>query len=506
MPDPVALWELENVTKRFGGVVANDRVSLRLFGGQIHGLLGENGSGKSTLIKTLCGAHQPESGRILRAGQPVTLADPIAARRAGIATVFQEFSLVPTLSVAENVFLGRLPLRRGRQIDWGRMREDARRVLASMSVKIDCDAVVGELSVANQQLVEIAKALAVDATMIVLDEPTAALGIEEIVRLHALLRRLRDQGRAILYISHRLDEVVDLVDAITILKNGRVSSSAEESRIELSYIVQSMVGDVGEHYPKERNATDEVLFRASGLSTANRVRDVSFEVRRGEVFGLGGVLGSGRTEVARAIFGVDRMVAGSMTLRGEPFHPSGPPSAIHRGVALVPENRKADGLFFNFTGFPNVSIASLGKLGAYGTIRLRTEREAGRRLVRDLDITPTAEERLVGTLSGGNQQKIIVARWLFADAELFVLDEPTQGIDIGAKIAVYRLMNRLTAAGKGVLLISSDHDELLAMSDRIGIMSHGRLVGVHLPKELDVTSLVRASTGPGPPAQKEIVA
>jgi ribose transport system ATP-binding protein len=501
---PAPLWELEDVTKRFGEVVANDHVSLRLFGGQIHGLLGENGSGKSTLIKTLCGAHAPDGGRILRAGQPVVLPDPVAARRAGIATVFQEFSLVPTLSVAENVFLGRLPRRRWRRIDWPRMREEARRVLAAMNVAIDCDAVVGALSVANQQLVEIAKALAADATMIVLDEPTAALGIEEIARLHALLRRLRDQGRAILYISHRLDEVVDLVDTITILKNGRVSSSAAQSRIELSYIVRSMVGDVGEHYPKERNATAEVLFRAEGLATANRVCDVGFEVHRGEVFGLGGVLGSGRTEVARAIFGLDRVVAGAMQLRGLPFRPAGPPDAIAAGVALVPENRKADGLFFNFTGFPNVSIASLGKLGAWGTIRLATEREAGRRLVRDLDITPTAEQRLVGTLSGGNQQKIIVARWLFADAELFVLDEPTQGIDIGAKISVYRLINRLTAAGKGVILISSDHDELLAMSDRIGIMSHGRLAGVHQPRELDVTALVRASTGPAP--EKEVVA
>ncbi len=234
------------------------------------------------------------------------------------------------------------------------------------------------------------------------------------------------------------------------------------------------------------------------------MHDVTFEVRRGEVFGLGGVLGSGRTEVARAIFGVDRLVAGSMSFLGAPFRPSGPPAAIRTGVALVPENRKADGLFFNFTGFPNVSIASLGKLGDFGTISLRTEREAGRRLVANLDITPSAEERLVGMLSGGNQQKIIVARWLFADAELFVLDEPTQGIDIGAKIAVYRLINRLTAAGKGILLISSDHDELLAMSDRIGIMSHGRLVGVHQPRELDVTSLVRASTGPE--AEKEVVA
>jgi len=504
MAPPVALWELDQVTKRFGGVVANDRVSLKLFGGQIHGLLGENGSGKSTLIKTLSGAHQPDGGRILRAGEPVALPDPIAARRAGVATVFQEFSLVPTLSVAENVYLGRLPLRRGRQVDWRRMREDARRVLSTMNVDLDPEAVVGSLSVANQQLVEVAKALAADATMIVLDEPTAALGIEEIARLHALLRRLRDQGRAILYISHRLDEVVDLVDVVTILKNGKVSSPAEQSRVELPFIVRAMVGDVGEHYPKERNARSEVLFRAEHLATANRVRDVSFEVRRGEVLGLGGVLGSGRTEVARAIFGLDRLTAGAMTLDGKPYRPSGPPRAIRAGVALVPENRKADGLFFNFTGFPNITIARLGKLGRRGTINLRAERDAGRHLVRELDISATAEQVLAGALSGGNQQKLVVARWLFAEAELFVLDEPTQGIDIGAKIAVYRLINQLTGAGKGVILISADANELLAMSDRVAIMSHGRLVGILRPQELDTTSLVRASAGVA--AQKEIVA
>ncbi len=498
------LWELEQVTKRFAGVVANDRVSLQLHGGQIHGLLGENGSGKSTLIKTLCGAHRPEGGRILRSGEPVVFADPVEARRAGIATVFQEFSLVPTLTVAENVFLGRLPLRRGKQVDWARMHAEARGVLASMAVQVDPNAIVGSLSVANQQLVEIAKALAVDATMIVLDEPTAALGVDEIARLHALLRRLREQGRAILYISHRLDEVVDLVDVVTILKNGRVSSSADESRVELPYIVQSMVGDIGEHYPKEHNVRAEVLFRAERLATANRVCEVSFEVHRGEVFGLGGVLGSGRTEVARAIFGLDRLTAGSMTLLGRPYLPSSPSAAIRAGVALVPENRKADGLFFNFSGFPNITIARLGKLGPHGTLRLRSERDAGRRLVCELEITPAAEERLAGMLSGGNQQKLVVARWLFAEAELFVLDEPTQGIDIGAKIAVYRLVNRLTAAGKGVILISADTNELLAVSDRVGVMSHGRLSGVLEPKELDATSLVRASADLA--GEKEIVA
>ena len=494
---PVPAWELVEITKRFAGITAVDRASLKLMPGEIHGLLGENGCGKSTLIKSLSGAYQPDSGTILRNGRPITLANPSAGRAAGIATVFQEFSLVPSLTVAENIHLGRLPGKHG-QVDWAAMRRAAARVLADMQAAIDVDAVVGQLSVAEQQLVEIAKALAADASMIILDEPTTALGIDEIARLHDLLRRLKAQGRSILYISHRLDEVVDLVQVVTIMKDGRIASAAGQSQVDIAFIVRTMVGDVGEHYPKEANATDEVLLEVESIATDSRLRGVSFTVRRGEVFGLGGVLGSGRTELARAIFGLDPLTRGSITLNGRPLRLANAKQAIRNGLALVPENRKSDGLFLNFTGFPNISIASLGKLGRHGLISPKRERVEGRRLARDLEITPAAETKEVGYLSGGNQQKIVLARWLFADAEIFILDEPTQGIDIGARIAVYRLINNLTAAGKGVILISSDDDELLSMSDRVGIMSHGRLVGIHRPGELDATALVRASAGVHP--------
>jgi ABC-type sugar transport system ATPase subunit len=487
-------WEVVGLTKRFAGVTAVNDVSLRLRAGEIHGLVGENGSGKSTLIKMLSGAYQPNAGAILKSGAPILLPDPSAARTAGVATVFQEFSLVPGLSVAENIFLGRLPLRRG-QVDWKTLRASAARVLAEIDAPIDVDATVGKLSVAEQQIVEIAKALAADASMIILDEPTTALGIGEIARLHALLERLKARGRAILYISHRLDEVVQLVDCVTILKEGRVVSSADTSQVDIPYIVRAMVGDVGEHYPKERNATNEVLLSVAGLATRNRLHDVTFDVHRGEVFGIGGVLGSGRTELARALFGVDPIVAGTMTMRGRSVRFANSKQAIAAGIALVPENRKSDGLFFNFTGFPNITIAALDRLGRRGLISPAREREAGRRLLRDLELTPSAETREVGYLSGGNQQKIVIARWFFADADLFVLDEPTQGIDIGARVAVYRLINGLTAAGKGVILISSDDDELLSMSDRVGIMSHGRMVAIHRPDELDANALVRFSAG-----------
>ena len=493
MSDRIPAWALVDIVKRYPGVVANDRVSIRLYAGEIHGLVGENGSGKSTLIKVLSGAHPPDEGCILKRGEAIVLANPIAAREAGVSTVFQEFSLVPTLTVAENVHLGRWPKRRG-HVDWEAMRANSSRILAEMEIRIDPDRIVSDLSVAEQQLVEIAKALASQASMLILDEPTTALGLDEIARLHRILRRLKARGTAILYISHRLDEVIELVDVATVMKDGRIASPAEITRIEIPFIVEKMVGKVGEHYPKEPVPFGEIILSVKNLSTANRVQDVSFEVRRGEVFGLGGVLGSGRTEVARALFGVDRLTGGTMTWKGKPVAFRSPKQAISAGLALVPENRKFDGLFFNFAGFPNMTAAGLGRLGRHGFISLAREAEAGAELVRNLEITPAAADKEVGFLSGGNQQKIVIARWLFAGAELFILDEPTQGIDIGAKIAVYRLINRLTAAGKAVILISSDHDELIAMSDRIGLMSHGRLVAVKNARSLVKTDLVQAQT------------
>lgn len=487
------IWELREITKRFPGVVANDRVSITLHAGEIHGLMGENGCGKSTLIKTLSGAHQPDSGEILCEGRPVSLDNPIAARNHGVATVFQEFSLVPTLTVAENIFLGRQP-RRGGLLDWSQMRRSAEETLRSIHVEVDPDAVVGDLSVAQQQLVEIAKAIAADASMIVLDEPTTALGIDEIEQLHGLLRGLRAQDRAILYISHRLDEVVQLVDVATILKDGKVVSTAEQTRIDLDYIVRNMVGaDVAEHYPKTVNLRVDVLLEAEGVATGNRVVDASFTLHRGEVLGLGGVLGSGRTEIARALFGVDPLTGGEIRVAGQPVRFHSPRDAIARGVAYVPENRKFDGLFFNFPGPKNITIANLRDLLRGLFMDLSKETEVSRDLIRQLKVSPEAEEKLVGFLSGGNQQKIVIARWLFTGAEVFILDEPTQGIDIGAKIAVYTLINEITAQGKAVILISSDHDELLAMCDRVAVVRHGSITDVVEAGRLDKTDLVRSS-------------
>lgn len=486
--------EVINATKRYPGVLANDAVNLAMYPGKIHGLLGENGSGKSTIIKTLSGVQKLDSGEVRVHGKFVSFGDPIEARAAGIATVFQEFSIVPTLSVAENIFLGRMPKGRFGLVDWDRINAETVDILARLGVDIDPQDIVGKLSVARQQMVEIAKAVATGASIMILDEPTAALGLDEIAQLHALLRRMRDQGASLLYVSHRLDEVVSLVDDVTILRGGKVVSAAGATEVKIDRIVSAMIGsDVKDHYPKVANATDTVVLEAKGISTRNGVNKVDLTLHAGEVLGLGGVLGAGRTEIARALFGVDRLTEGDILIDGKPAKIASPADAIASGMALISENRKFDGLFFNFTGKANISVASLERLKLRGLLSLEHEDLNARRMGEELEITKNAPDKLVGHLSGGNQQKVIIARWLMTGARVLILDEPTQGIDIGAKLAIYNLINWLTAEGKAVILISSDHEELLAMSDNIAVIRHGSVVRVAPAAALDHTDLVKAT-------------
>jgi ABC-type sugar transport system ATPase subunit len=489
------LWDVIEVSKTYPGILANDRVSIQLMAGRIHGLMGENGSGKSTLIRLLSGVDRPDSGEIRCKGRPVVLSSPTSARLQGVATVFQEFSIVQTLTVAENVFLGRWPRRTFGLIDWETMRRRSSEVLAELDIALDPDAITSSLSVAEQQLIEIAKAVAADAQLIILDEPTTALGPDEIVQLHGLLRRLRDKGRAILYVSHRLDEVTELVDEVTVLRGGRVASKAGETAVNVDAIVSAMIGgNVAEYYPKDRNIRPDVAMVVRGIASARGVRDVSFTLQRGEVLGLGGVLGSGRTEIARALFGLDPLTDGEIAVDGRPLRLRGPADAIRAGLGLVTENRKTDGLFFNFAGRANMSSASLSRLSAFGFLDLKREDTEAEALAQQLELSRGANAKSVLHLSGGNQQKVVIARWLLSQARVLILDEPTQGIDIGAKLAVYRLINRLTAQGCAILLISSDHDELVAMSDRIAIVRRGTIADICAPKDLTHADLVRAAT------------
>ncbi len=509
------VWELIGITKHFPGVKANDNVSISIYPGEIHALLGANGCGKSTLIKIFSGVYQPDAGTILLNAKQVKMDNPTVARSHGIATVFQEFSLVPSLTVKENIFLGRLPISKvGRTVCWNTMRDEAIRILESLEIEINPDEEVGNLSISAQQLVEIAKAFAADASMITLDEPTTALGIDEIANLHQLLRRMAQQGKSILYVSHRLDEVVDLVSTITILKDGQVVSTAEESEIDVSYIVKKMVGEeVKDYYPKVVNITDTPILEVRNICTDNKVNNVSFSVKRGEVFGLGGVLGSGRTEIARALFGLDTLTTGSIHLNGDRVSFHSPQDAIRSKIAFVTESRKFDGLFFNFPGPPNKTIVHLKGVMKKGLIQPHKELEVGQFFIEKLNISPESQSKLVGLLSGGNQQKVILSRWLFSQADIFILDEATQGIDIGAKVALFHLINEITAQKKSVILISSDHDELLAMSDRIGIVRDGCMVQIAEAKDLCHEDLVQSSvekpfsedTKAGAPGQRGMV-
>jgi len=491
-PDFVAL-ELRDICKTFGPMVANDGVSLVLYRGQIHGLVGENGSGKSTLIKTLCGVHKPDEGLVLCGGQPVHLDHPLTARALGVATVFQEFSLVPDLTVAENIQLGRWPGRPFR-VRWGALRETARQVLGDLGIQISPDAHVGELSKAQQQLVEIAKGIAANASIFILDEPTTALGAPEVSHLHALLQRMRANGAAILYISHRIDEVVRLANVVTVMRNGRVVSTAADTPLEVGAIVRRMIGkDIEKHYAKAHAPTGKPLLQVCDISTDYGVSGATLTLHSGEVLGLGGVLGSGRSAIARALFGIDPLTRGELRLRGGALKLRSPADAIAAGIALLPEDRKSEGLFFNFSGAQNITIASLNDYDRGFRLDLKRERAASRDLIEQPQVTPEAQYQLVDRLSGGNQQKILIARWLSARADVLIFDEPTQGIDIGAKEAIYDLINTITRAGKGVILISSDDQELLSISDRVALVRGGRIARVARPAELTKSDLLETT-------------
>lgn len=493
-----ALWELKGLRKYFPGVKALDGIELTIRAGEIHALVGENGSGKSTLVKCLSGVHQPTGGRIEHLGQPVVLHDPTVARSFGIATIFQELSLVPDMSVGENIFLGQLPKKRKARfwVDWRGIFGKSAELLERLGIILDPRTLVSTLSVAEQQMVEIAKALSRSAGLLIMDEPTAALGMEEVARLHELVRNLRQQGCGVIYISHRLDEIVDLADRVTVMKDGHIVDSSPISEMNVDSIVRMMIGgDFQSHYPKERNSQSATLFMVDGLCSEAGVNGVSIELHRGEVFGLAGLIGTGRTAIARALFGIDRATAGRVLLYGEDDQPEegsapSPQAAIEKGLALLTEDRKSTGLFANFSGVHNISVARLALISRMGFLDLPAEERAAGEYFERLNVSRGADQRSVQFLSGGNQQKVIIARWMFSRAQVFILDEPTQGIDVAAKVEVYNLINELTREGKGVILISSDFDELLAMSDTIGVVRAGRIVELQDARLIDKKYLI----------------
>jgi ribose transport system ATP-binding protein len=487
------VFELRGISKRFPGVQALEDVSFEIRAGEVHMLLGENGAGKSTLMKVLCGAYRPESGAFFHDGAPVEIASAADARKFGIAVIFQDFTLVPYLDIAHNIFLGReVKSRIPGLIDRRRMHREARRVLDTIGFDIDPHVAVHRLGVAQQQMVEIAKALSQDARILVMDEPTAALSDRETERLFAMIARLKAQGVAIVYISHRLAEVFALGDRITVLRDGRKIASVLPSETTPDDLVRLMVGRTvdttyARHLAKEPGG---VVLSVKGMAAANGVADIDLDVRAGEIVGLAGLVGSGRSEVARAIFGADRVTAGEIRLNGNSVGAS-PEHSTRQRMALIPEDRKRQGLALGRSVGDNIVLAGLRKLFPSGIYAPGRALKAAQTIVDRLRIATPSPRRTVGFLSGGNQQKVVVGKWLNADARFFIFDEPTRGIDVGAKAEIFKLLDALAADGAAILMISSEQNEIVRVCDRAYVMRGGRIAGELARGELTEANIVR---------------
>ncbi|MFG0334063.1 MAG: sugar ABC transporter ATP-binding protein [Maioricimonas sp. JB049] len=470
------LLAMRGIEKSFPGVRALRGVDLTLHQGEVLALLGENGAGKSTLIKTLGGAHQPDAGTILIDGQEVKLPNPAASNAAGIGIIYQEFNLVPGLAVWENIFLGR-ESRRG-FVPRSAERQKARALFEQIGVAIPIDAACGRLSVAQQQIVEITKALAQNVRMIVMDEPSAALTPQEVARLFKIIRDLQQRGIGVIYISHRLDEIFEIADRVLVLRDGGPAGEAPIGELTRQRMIEMMVGrEIEDEFPRHQHPVGAARLSVQGLTRGNAVRDVSFEIRAGEVLGLTGLMGAGRTEAARLIFGADRADAGTVTLDGKPLEIRTPRDAIRAGICLLTEDRKGQGLILDAPVLENFGLPNLREFSTWGFVKVRAEREAFESYVQRLRIRIPHHRQLAGNLSGGNQQKVVLAKWLERHAEIVIFDEPTRGIDVGAKYEIYMLMGDLARQGKAILMISSELPEILGMSDRILVMHEGRVTG-----------------------------
>ena len=494
-PTTVARAELRSVSKRFGATQALDDVSLELLPGEIHALVGENGAGKSTLVKIMAGVHQPDSGTILLDGAPTQISGPAFSRSLGIAVVHQEPRLFPDLTVAENVFIGHAPSGVLGSIDWRGTRRAAQALFAELDVQCDVSAPVRGLSMADQQLIEIAKALSVDARVLILDEPTASLSAHEVGRLFAIVRRLRDRGVAILFVSHRLDEVFELCDRATVFRDGRHVITTSTAELTTADLVRHMVGRTVSLFPKVDNPIGEVMLEVSGLTRVGVFSDITFSVRAGEIVGFAGLVGAGRTEVARVLFGIDRRDSGEITLGGRPVDFASPSAAMAEGIAYLPEDRHQDGLVLDFAISQNVTLPILPRLFPRLIVRASREREVAIEHTEQFNVRMTGVDQEVGALSGGNQQKVVLAKWLASGPRVLILDEPTRGIDIGAKVEVHRIISELAAKGLAIILISSDLPEVLAMSDRILVLHEGRMTAEIAREDASQERVMFAATG-----------
>ncbi|MDR1237659.1 MAG: sugar ABC transporter ATP-binding protein [Propionibacteriaceae bacterium] len=498
------LLEARRITKIFPGVKALENVDFTLRAGQIHALCGENGAGKSTLMKIIAGLYQPDGGELLLGGKPVTIPNPLQAHQLGISVIHQEFFLMNHLTVAQNIFIGREPKVLGGITDDRALNAQAQELLDRLGVPIDPHTQVGRLSVAAQQMVEIAKALSFDSHILIMDEPTAALTTAEVRTLFRIIRNFRNEKTAVVYISHRMEEIKEICDQITVLRDGQFVDSRPAAELAISDVIQLMVGRKIQSgvRPEPKDPTEPVL-TVEGLSTQALLKNVSFQLRKGEILGFAGLMGAGRTETARALVGADPKTAGTITAFGEVVNIDKPADAVRLGIGYLSEDRKRFGLILSQSVTNNIALTSLPRFVKFGLLEDAKMAEAAERHVRALDIKTPSVRQILRNLSGGNMQKVVLAKWLERDCDILIFDEPTRGIDVGAKQEIYDLLRRLADSGKSIIMISSELEEVLRMSDRIVVMCDGRITGVMNNAEATQENIMEFATQFNNPESEE---
>ncbi len=494
--------QFEHITKKFAGVTALDDVSFSIARGQCHALMGENGAGKSTLGKILAGIHRPEEGRLLIDGVPHSFSSPAAAMKAGIGMVHQELAFCPDLSVAENLCMGKYPRRLGLLLDRRKMQERSEKLLADIGVTLDVRRNMRSLSTAQEQLVQIASAVGTGARILVFDEPTSSLAEPDAENLFALMDRLKTRGVTMIYVSHRMPEIFRLCDRVTVLRDGKYVGTLSREEATQDAVVRMMIGrSIDAYFPKHLDKTSgKVVLSVGNLSSPGKFRDISFEIREGEIVGFAGLVGAGRSEIAKAVFGLDPQARGSVSVLGSPLRLGDVRRSMRRGIALVPEDRKRQGLVLMMGGRQNFSLAMLGRFSRLGILDQSKERSLARIFFDKLRVKTPSLETPVAGLSGGNQQKVALAKWLARNAKLLIVDEPTRGVDVGAKAAIHALIDELTGQGIAIMLISSELPELINLSSRILVMREGRLVGELKRAEASQDRLLRMMAGVEPSA------
>jgi rhamnose transport system ATP-binding protein len=489
------ILRLKDVSKSFSGVEVLHDVNFDLRPGEVHALLGENGAGKSTLVKVITGYHQPDHGEIYLDDELVEFTDTRDSRQVGIAAIYQELSLFPDLDVAENIFVGRHPLKFGMQVDWRKLYDEAKQLLDSLGVQIDLKQKARHLSIAQQQIVEIARAFSINARILIMDEPTSSLTLNEVAELFNLVRNLRETGTAIIFISHRLEELFEIADRVTVLRDGYYIDTCNIKDTTRDDLLRKMVGrTISEQYPKVEVERGDLLLQVENITKDGLFRNISFELHQGEILGLAGLVGAGRTHVAESLFGIRPVDSGKILIEGQEVYISSPQQAIALGLAYVPEDRQQHGLIPAMQLTPNISLPKLGEFARYSWVLNSKERQFAYTAALQMEVRARSISQCARELSGGNQQKVVLAKWLSTNPRILILDEPTRGIDVGTKAAVHALMSNLASQGMAILMISSELPEILGMSDRIIVMREGFVTAHFNRAEATQENIIAAAT------------